>query len=357
RDRRSSFERYREWEVARARVLADRLAGRPCVQAAEDLEVPKDSPATLLLDVDAHLVRGDAYWAEDRIDEAAKEWRAARGLAHFALPYDTLRVGLALVALEGRRGAVDEAARIWTETVGSAAELAASRGIRDPGFWERAIDRRPSGAAWPDRIDSWLQAESDHARPGDPEIGVATRLLGWIGRIRLERDEAQLALMALTRACEATESDPYRAQLQILVARAMLAMGEPGQSRLILEQLRGNAAIELRLEARALLAALDLRLGNLERGVDELRAVLAEAPDDWPGRFETEANLGLADLASGREEDGLRRLHAAQNQWQVLRRHDALIQSLANEIRYFEGVGRMDVVRALRSRLAAVGRE
>jgi tetratricopeptide (TPR) repeat protein len=103
--------------------------------------------------------------------------------------------------------------------------------------------------------------------------------------------------------------------------------------------------------AEAFLGALELRLGAPERAVGFLRKA-TETADDWPGRADAEANLGLALLSLGQDKEGLRWLHVAQARYEAGRDWDGLVQALRNELRWAERSGRTVEAERVRKSLA-----
>ncbi|MCU0980739.1 MAG: hypothetical protein MUF25_16440, partial [Pirellulaceae bacterium] len=92
--------------------------------------------------------------------------------------------------------------------------------------------------------------------------------------------------------------------------------------------------------------------GGTQQGLHLLRRAVEEAPTlQWPERAEAEADLGLAYLLMGDETAGLRWLHQTQQTFEATGQHDALFQSLENELAYLEQTQRKDAAQLARQRL------
>jgi FimV-like protein len=108
---------------------------------------------------------------------------------------------------------------------------------------------------------------------------------------------------------------------------------------LLLEEAEGPA----KLRARAMLGVTRIQQGRLREAQDLLSAVVADpAAEDWSGRAEALADLGLAHLAAGDEEQGLRCLHDARQSFASGGQQEQLARCLRNEARYLAFAGKRD---------------
>lgn len=353
RDRVEHPDRYRDYDEARhalARLLRE---GRTTEAADADAPVvPEGSPAGPVLRVEAARLRGVALLLAERSAEAAEELEPGIAAARSGRPHDAAHLLLLLTEARRRAGASEPAQSAWAEAVERASALADRvEDVFDPGFWERAANLRPAGAAWPPLAKAMLLRRAERVAGLPASLNEADGAF-WacLGAQRLARGESRSALVAFTRP---DASEAARDFLMLGQARALAAVGQVQAARTLLGTLAARPSGPVVRPAEALLGSLDLKLGAVERAVALLRKATDGGPEaDWPNRASAEANLGLALLASGDEKEGLRWLRAAQQRFDAAKDVDGLVQALRNELRWAEKAGREDAAERARSRLA-----
>jgi hypothetical protein len=176
-----------------------------------------------------------------------------------------------------------------------------------------------------------------------------------IGHWRLGRDEPQAALVALKRA-ESSTTDNYTGnRLQLAQAKTLARMGQSGPASAILISLAGSSDPRILHPALAMLGTLKLQQGGIQQGFNLLRRSVEGDPlAQWPERAEAEADLGLAYLLMGDENNGLRWLHGAQQAMEAAGQQESLLQCLENEAAYLEKAKKNDLAKAVRQRLESL---
>lgn len=345
-DRLEHPDRYRDYDAARERIARLLREGRAeDATDADAPEVPEDSPAGPVLRVEAARLAGVARLIADRPLEAVEALEPGIAAARAGRPYDLSQLLLLLGEAKRRAGAAEAASAAWSEAVETAAALADRvEEVFDPAFWERAINLKPPGTAWPPGVVGRLAKRAERSLGTSLEGEAA--IWACVGERRLSRGEAKSALMAFSKAGDA---DPLR----VARARALAAAGEVHAARAMIAPLAAKADGPAVKGAEALMGALELRVGAVERGLALLRKA-TEGEADWPGRAQAEANLGLALLGAGQEKDGLRWLRSAQTRYEVARDPEGLSRALRDEARWAESAGRSGEADRARERLSGL---
>jgi tetratricopeptide (TPR) repeat protein len=193
--------------------------------------------------------------------------------------------------------------------------------------------RSASGQAWADEALLWTE----------------------LGQWRLERREAEAALLAFKRAEAATPDDPGKERLRLAQARALVQVGQGTAAKEILVHLAFAPGSTVARPALATLGALRFQDGQVQESLTLLKKAVEEGPGaEWPGRSEAEADLGLAYLTTGDEASGLRWLHAARQHFEKSNDSVLLARCLENEAAYQEHRGNSRDADALRQRVRQV---
>lgn len=353
RDRAEHPDRYKAYEEARALISRLLREGRIAEAADADVpETPEGSPAGPVLRIEAARLRGVTLLLAERPAEAAAALEPGIATARGGRPFDAAHLLLLLCEARRRAGAADAARAAWVEAIDRAGALADRvEDVFDPGFWERAFNLRPAGAAWSPTAKAMLVRRAERvaglpAVPEDPEGAFWACL----GAQRLARGEVRSALVAFTRS---DTSEASRDFLSLGQARALAALGQAQAARALLGPLAARPEGAVVRPAEALLGSLELKLGAVDRAVALLRkATEGAAEADWQGRASAEANLGLALLSAGDEKEGLRWLRAAQQRFDAAKDIEGLVQSLRNELRWAEKAGREETAERARRKLA-----
>jgi tetratricopeptide (TPR) repeat protein len=265
---------------------------------------------------------------------------------------------LLLGEAQRRAGKIAEGTGTWQAAVLQIAELVRRPvSIADPILWERAAYLRPVQSGWPTPVMQQLMpAGATGAGPGQPPSTQRGLDEGWlwtsIGRWRLARNEPEGALFALKRAESLTLDARQQAELQLGQALALARLDQPAAAMAVLVRLAGTRNNPAAPPALAMLGALKLKEGSTEQALALLRrAVEQDSFNDWPGRGEAEADLGLACLMTGDEAAGLRHLHEAQRRFEVSGDMDLLAECLANESAYWKHRGNESEVHRIAAKL------
>lgn len=306
------------------------------------LPVPPDVPGAAELNVCSYRLEGLAAMGEGETSAAIAAFENARGDG--ALP-DVL----AMIAAdrggdaEGRTRARDRALDRLAEDSGAHPRR------RDPALLERVLAIE---GPLPDPVaivfDRLVARELGVPSVGGP-LAAAWALAGFD---RLARGEASTALADLRRAEAASTDALVRARLREAQARTLVALGEPAAARAILGVLASDEDARAARPAMATLGAVELALERYDVAAGLLRQSLSEPQLEWPGAGSAEANLALVLLSTGQEEEGLRRLRAAQARFELEHDFESLAQALDNEMLALQRAGRSDEVDGVRARLA-----
>jgi tetratricopeptide (TPR) repeat protein len=356
-DRNANPGKYGAYDSVRQQYLdclhsnkAQEAARMPLVQQAQGT----------LLEIDAYRLTGEAFLMAGNSGEAATALTAALQRAQTIQPYQAAQIALLLGEAYRRGGKTEQAAATWQQAVLLAGHLLTwPQPLHDPVFWERAAYLRPVQCGWPDTAIRPLTPGGSavvQAGAAANKIDVAEASL-WmhVGQWRLDRGEANAALIAFKRA-ESLAMDPtVQDQLQFWQAKALVELNQPVAAMTVLVRLTGNTKGPFASPALAMLGALRLKEGNSQMALTLLQRAVEQNPaTDWPGRAEAVADLGLAYLLCGDEANGLRCLHEAQQQFAATHAMALLQQCLDNEARYLEQLGKREEAAGVRLRLRSV---
>lgn len=327
-------------------------------------------PADPLWRADAWHLRGHAELLRGNDEASANAF--AQAVRSLAGQHPLWTSHLLLLASNAQRRAGDErlANRSWNQAVTLAAEFAGngravgsgraaanSRAIRDPILWERAAFLQPSDQPWPEPVDRHLrQAIADRWGDEPPAtIPTATIVKTCTGYWRLDRGEAQAALVALKQAETATRDAGLQGRLRLAQTGALLAMGQESAAATMLKLLAAHQDTFVSRPALARLGAMRLQNGSTVVGFNMLKKAVEpehDAAGSWPGQAAAEADFGLAYLMIGDEEQGLSWLHRAQKRFEAEGDSSQLLASLRNEAEFFVHTERKKQARELEKRIA-----
>ncbi|MEM9386634.1 MAG: hypothetical protein AAGA68_16365 [Pseudomonadota bacterium] len=325
-DRAERPKRYEAWERERASARADLRRGGFAEVAERSIAIPAKSPAPWA-ELDALRLRATATLAAGRPADAARIFeRAADRVA------------------------------TWDAGVAAQANLYAALAHQLVGNLDAAVRARDmavrslSLATMHDPMTLRLLLEI--TGPSDANPSMTRRALrARLGRVELNREVPQAALLAWRAAENEPGSTPSRERLRLGQAEAFLAVGqdEPAIAMLI-----GLAETDLRPEALAMLGLAQMSRGQVNVGIAVLReAVAATDVQTHPAVY---ADSGLALLSVGQEAAGLALVEQARGGYQDRNDTAALVQLLRNELRYAEAVGNEALLVAVQQALIDVGR-
>jgi tetratricopeptide (TPR) repeat protein len=368
-DRARDPDKYRDHDRRRAEFLVAVRNGRPSGALALGLTRPPEDAPGVLLSVDAWHLTGVALLLDERPDEATDAFGTAIDMADRAHPYQAAHLKLLLSDAQRRVGNTKAADATWDEAVQFAGNFLTGKiPIADPIFWERAAYLRPVDENWPTAlterlarvcheegvaVDSSSQVIPASASGGPRTLSDEQPLWACIGCWRLDRGAPQAALIALKRAEAMTSSESGKQQLQLLQAKALLALDQPTAATGMLVRLASSPDPQLSRAAMATLGTAKLQAGSTKQGFNLLRRAVEEDESiDWPARAEAEGDLGLAYLLVGNEQDGLKWLHRAQARFESAVAHEHLVQSLENELAYLQQADKKHEAKSVNRRLA-----
>lgn len=341
---------------AEARRARRELLRRRAWDDLLDHETPElGGPLAALRRGEERFDRALALEGQEELEDALAELEAAEA-SFGAAPDLALRVRLRRVALLRRLGQVKASDALWAACAASGQDLLARRPpICDVTGWERILALRPASASWPRGLEETARrhAELSLGPAGGAKEAVDATLWATLGAWRAARREYREALMSYLRAEEACADASGREKLRLEQARLMIRLDETGAAAAILGGLSASPRSEIASPALALLGSIHLRGQQLREAAHFLRQAVGEgAPAGFRGRGEAEADLGLAELLLGREEEGLRWLRAAQARFRTEGARRQLERALRNELRYHEFSDHPEEVERLKGSLA-----
>jgi len=309
----------------------------------------------------AELRRGEVLFdqalaleGDNELDSSLEALEAAEGSFARNAPDLALRVRLRRVALLRRLGRTGPSDALWQECAAKGQDLLARRPpLCDVTGWERILALRPTGSSWPEGLLATARRHSE-LELGPPGAGdpIAASLWATLGAWRGARREYRESLMAYLQAEEACGGARGREKLRLEQARLMIRLDETGAAAAVLGGLSASPRSEIAAPALALLGSIHLRGQQLREAAHLLRQAVGEgAPAGFRGRGEAEADLGLAELLLGREDEGLRWLRAAQRRFRSEGARRQLERALRNELRYHEFSQHEDEVERLKGDL------
>jgi hypothetical protein len=338
---------------ARRVELLDALERGDLRAAREDLPLaaPEGAAASALLGAEARALTG---YGRVRMGEAA------RGAADFAAAARALPAGLGqerarlwLLEAQALAEAGDglRAAEAWQAAIDGA--LSAGAPV-DAAFWERAAVARPAPGDWSAAV---LEVARRRFAPGPADAEPEALVGGWIGQQWLLEGHGEAALLGFLRAAGEAQSPVLRSAAQVGSARALLALGRPGEATALLSVAGGQEDPAAAAPALALLGAVELSLARPERARALLERALYDEPEAlWMGRNDAQANLGLALLQTGEDEAGLEQLRLAAARFRLEGDLEGLRRCWSNELRQAEATHDSARIERLETQLANLGR-
>lgn len=348
----ASPDALKDYDEARAALLESlRVGDAEAALAHCPLPVPVELPGAGALTIEACSLQGFAELTAGRSDLAQQSFEAGVKVAGTQRPFEAARLGLlqcrAQAAAQGSASAAT-----WTQAVRTAAKL---EDLVDPAFWEQAIALRPANTAWPAEVVA-LAEKIVAPDGGSSPDEVQAVLTGAMGLQLLEAEQPTPALLALIRAESLATQPRTQGTLKTAQARALIALGRPGDAIATLATLAENKDPYISRPALALAGALELKLSRPQRARELLTLALEGEDLSFAGRSEAQANLGLACLKLGERDEGLRNLHEAQARFEAEHDFEALSRSLRNELAYASEARMSDDAVRIQQRLDAVDR-
>lgn len=371
RQRAARPEQFKEFDAGRARLLSLMAAGHWQEAAGVRLVAPKGA-AHDLLSIDGDDLVAQALLRANCAADAVKVLTRAAQACQPRYPYQAVHVLLALSDAQRGAGQDKEANAAWQEAVVTAAGLVGDpRAVNDPILWERLAAERPVTLTWPSGVGRQVaagnpassealvkQVAATVSQNGAPAAEVsADETLIWeeVGRWRQERGELQAAVLAFKHAEGATADEMAKDRLQLSQGEALAEMGQDVLATNVLVHLALKEGAPVSRPALAALGALRFQEGHAEQALAMLQKAVEQDPNGaWPGRFEAEADLGLAYLTVGDEKRGLDSLHAAEQQLEQARKIRRLLQCLDNEAAYFEHEKKTEQAASIRQRIQQI---
>ncbi|MEO1130288.1 MAG: hypothetical protein AAFX05_11370, partial [Planctomycetota bacterium] len=291
----------------------------------ETTVVESDPP---LLRAEAWRLRGTGFFLLNDHAAAAEAFARARAAAADHSTYFNAK--LALLESESRRraGQREEAIAVWLEALRLAADLATRQHpVRDPVLWEHAIEVRPGTTPWPGFLGTALPTPIAASVTEETSASAESAVWALIGQWRLERAEGESALIALKRSEALVQDARAVGTLRHLQAKALMQLDQADAATVILMDLAGRDDTVIAAKARGTFGTLQIGLGRYQEGAQLLdAAVRLGQVEPWDELNQTRADLALALLMLGLEEQGLEQLHTAQAAFAEYGQVDELIR-------------------------------
>lgn len=331
----SQAPRYQAFRQTRGQMLALFQDGQfeRAAKLNADATLPSDAPPALRVEALrlnglASLLNDNPAGAADLFSRAGTA--AANGSRH-------VQFEIALLQSESLRRAnrADVATRVWQ----FAANVATAGDVRDPDLWERAILTKPAAANWPAAAVLVSDDEPGFDRDNGPEL--ADVLLD-VGIMRLARGAPQPALLAFSRAESESSVPAKRSLARLYRVQSMIELQQSASALTMLEELIQSGNPRIARRAQAIQGDVLCRdLEDRKHGIPLMReAIDAPGAGEWPGKNQLAANLGLYLLIEGDDEEGLRRLHAAEARFQADGQWEDLACDLKDEAAYLRNCGK-----------------
>ncbi|MEM9304260.1 MAG: hypothetical protein AAGE01_19265 [Pseudomonadota bacterium] len=326
-DRVDHPDRYATWARSRAAAWYALRGGAFAAVAEQPVEAPAISPSPWPA-LGALQLQATAMLAAGRANDAAPLFEQ---IAEDATAWDlqvAARAGL-FAALAHQIAGNIEASRLSRDAVAGTVNLPA---VHDPMILRLLLETRAPG-----QVSSPLSRRAVRAR---------------LGRVELERDRPQAALLAWRAAETEPGLEPSLSRIRLGQAEALLALRqeEPAIAMLI-----GLADSDMRPEALVMLGLLQMHRGQLNMGLSVLQeAVAASDADSHPSVY---ADVGLALLTVGEQELGQDLVAQARESYTQKGDLLALARLLNNELRYAEAIGDTLLMRETRQALIEVDQQ
>ncbi len=238
-----------------------------------------------------------------------------------------------LAIVHQRRADPDAAEARWQEAVRLALDL------NDPSLWRRVMDQRPGSARWPQT---------------GPVTDDATALAR-LADSELRRGDSRQATIDYLRLEPLATTDSLREAARLGRVRALYAQQRVGEAALIVGPLTRSSSPEIARPALALAGVLSAELGDLNHAEDFLARSLKQPT--WDGSVRALADLATVQALSGRVDEALGNLRAAQTQFEASEDWGGLHRGLRNEAHMLRFIGRDSEAKALEQRAETLVQE
>lgn len=349
--RQQSPQLYQAFEMKRQELLSYLQNGR--FEEAFQLKLIAPPQAVgKMLQIEAGYLNAMAALLANQNESAVEEFSKIITLSENSDRYQNAHFSLLMSATHQRLENSAEAETFWRKGIllGNQA-LYASTPFEDPIFWERAITLKQQKVSWPSGLFVSEQ------RPNIENIGeLSTRSTAFvwekIGYAHLKREEGQAALVAFQKSQSLENNQTHLERLQLAQCKALLLLQQDSVATTNLLKLAQSSNPLFASPALAMLGVVDLQKENTQRGLGlMLRALEKGASQNWNGRAKAIADLGLAYLMVGSQNEGLSHLHQAQELFQIQQQYEELLQSLQNEQAYLEQIGERQKANQIQEKL------
>lgn len=250
---------------------------------------------------------------------------------------------LETIEVERRNRQLENAITHWEHVISQATFLLTCTGIIDPKFWELASQYRQVSQPWPtDTSKAWDTIVRSRLPLSDGELPPDAALWAMIGLARLDREEAQLALVAFKRADSFAQDTQSKAAIAIFEAKSLIRLGQTSAAASLLVPLATHIDTPVGTAATALLGTLRFSEGVSDQALILLRRAIDKGVHNWPGRDEARADLALVLLASGDEPEGLTMMKDVRDNFVKSNQRMQLIRSYENESKYWSSLGKLN---------------
>ncbi len=299
-----------------------------------------DPPARIearRLEASAHLLSGDSQKSIELLTTAVS-------LSKDDMPMQASRLQLLLGEAYRHHGDRQNWQAAWSAATTRESGMMRTRQLNDPAFWTKAAYLRPSGQPWPEQVvEDFMHILDGNGLSFPSELTDESHResIVWaiVGLQSLHRHESQNALLAFKKAEAVADPSGLRQQLLLLEAVTMLDGGQAGPASPILLKLSSGTGL-VADRARAVLGSLKLQHGSIDQGFNLLKSAL-KTVDQWPEeeRLRAQADLALAYLIKGREQEGIALQDQMCQAFASRRMHNHAVQCLVNQAQYFDSTG------------------
>lgn len=351
-----------EFQAARQRTMSSMQNGDMTLALTGELPAIAERTGQSVLVAESWRLVGIAHLIAESPAQAIEAWQKGLEQPSLDLASRIDLMSLQAVALQ-RIGDDARASVVWQDSMRTALELQfRNADWTDFRFWKRSLEFGEMRQDWPTDVADQLGRlcvqelgpvfmDTNLARSGSQVDSTAWCYLG-IAASRAELPQA--ALVAYKRG-EIGVASPAQSWVRLAQAKMLIQLGQDQAATMILGTLATNPDPTLRQAAQATLGSMKASAGSIEQGVALLEKSLAsDTANHWSGQAGFRADLGLAYLMVGRNEQGLRSLHVAQEQFQQMGDAVGLVQALENEAKYHEASGQEALARQVAERARSI---
>jgi hypothetical protein len=330
-----SPEPYRIFDQQRQALLKKLQEGRFSEAAQGTLNTDLEH---VFLKIQAAHLNGISFLLEGQNEKALASFQEAIQGAKGIDAYQEAHILLLQSECFQRLEQPENAQKSWENAVTLANTALQGSALEDPVFWDRALQLKTPSSSWPSDL---FQKTSPLPFEVLGDIASRSNSLVWeyIGHWKLRSNDGQAALVAFRKSLALERNPFYQVSLELAQCRALILLKQGTSANSTLLKITQNSHPPFASAALALLGVLELQREETQRGLGLMLRALEKTSENWQGKDQALADLGLAFLIAGADSEGLHHLHLAQAQFRNQEKYDQLLQSLHNELSYFECLG------------------